>query len=69
MNPAVHTLEIPFEDILRSLDAMLWVIGPYLDDGSMADHPWIRDLAEAYNNLATLIPSMWKHNYPVIELV
>ncbi len=69
MDPSLHTVEIPFEEMLRCLDAMLWVIGPYLDDGDLADQPWIQDLAGAYNSLVELLPSQWKHNYQVIELV
>ncbi len=56
------SVEIPVEELTRVLDAMLWVINPYLDDqDSMLDHPYIVELAEAYNTLLTLIP--FNHSY------
>lgn len=68
METYVQTLEITLDDLTRSLDAMLWVINPYLDDGTLTDHPWILELAEAYNALALLVPDKWTSNYPVISL-
>ena len=68
METYVQTLEITLDDLTRSLDAMLWVINPYLDDGTLPDHPWILELAEAYNTLALLVPDKWTCNYPVISL-
>ncbi len=53
-------LEIDITTADRILNAMMFCIGPYLDDHSIREHPWIEELAESYNELVVLLPRTWK---------
>lgn len=68
MDPTIQTLVLPFEDVQQALDAMLWVINPYLDDDSLADYPYFVELTLAYNSIVKNIPAGYKHCYVVINL-
>ena len=49
----METMELKLDDVSQVLDAMLWVMGPYLDLPSMLNYPHIVELAEAYNTLVS----------------
>lgn len=65
----METMELKLDDVSRVLDAMLWVLGPYLDLPSMGDYPHIVELAEAYNTLVSSLPYGFVSSYePVLIL-
>ncbi len=68
MDPTIQTLFLPFEDVQQALDAMLWVINPYLDYDSLAEYPYIVELALAYNSIVKNIPACYKHSYSLVEI-
>lgn len=65
----METVEISVDELTRVLDAMLWVINPYLDDPqSMLDHPYIVELAEVYNTLLASIPFNQSYCFEPVEI-
>lgn len=65
----MDTIEIPVAEISRILDAMLWVINPYLDQKeSLLDTPHIMELADVYNTLVSSIPYGIVLDHQPIEL-
>jgi hypothetical protein len=52
------------EEYQRLMDSILWVLGPYLEENSLSNHPPLLELGECYNELYRKIPKNWEHNYP-----
>jgi len=47
------------------MDALLWVLGPYLEsDDPLSEHPHLFELGECYNELYHKMPKDREHNYP-----
>ena len=65
----METMELKLDDVSQVLDAMLWVLGPYLDLPTMLDYPHIVELAEAYNTLVSLIPYGFVSSYEPVEIL
>ena len=65
----METMELKLDDVSQVLDAMLWVLGPYLDLPSMGDYPHIVELAEAYNTLVSSIPYGFVSSYEPVEIL
>jgi hypothetical protein len=62
----MNEISISLTQAERLMDSILWVLAPYLDDNSVADRPWLAELADNYNELYKLIPNA-EYNYePVI---
>ena len=61
------TVEIPQSDILNALDAMAWTFNPYLDDPfQIHDYPYIVELIDSYNSIASLLPDDIRDQYPLV---
>jgi hypothetical protein len=65
----METMELKLDDVTQVLDAMLWVMGPYLDLPSMLDYPYIVELAEAYNTLVSSLPYGFVSSYEPIQIL
>ncbi|MDD2304163.1 MAG: hypothetical protein PHP53_05685 [Prolixibacteraceae bacterium] len=57
-------VELSMEEYQRLMDAILWVLGPYLDENGISEHPHLLELGECYNELYRKMPKMQEHNYP-----
>ena len=68
MDPTIESVPLTLEDVQQALDAMLWVINPYLDYDSLTDYPYIIELALAYNSMVVKIPAWYKHSYPLLSI-
>ncbi len=54
-------LELDLQTTDRLLNAMLWTLGPYLDEeGAILERPWLFELAESYNEIVSALPPLWK---------
>ncbi len=62
----METIELNIEEFQRLMDAILWVLGPYLEDNGINEHPHLFELGECYNELYHKIPADWDHNYSQI---
>ncbi len=51
-------LDIQLTD--RLLNSMLFCLAPYLDEGTVADSPWLLELAESYNEIVAILPRGWQ---------
>jgi hypothetical protein len=64
----MDAVELSMEEYQRLMDAILWVLGPYLDENSVSDHPHLLELGECYNELYNKMPKTQEHNYPELSL-
>jgi len=56
------------EDIIeRALNAMSWVLEPYLDE-SILDKPHLLELAESYNEIAAIAMDLCDSTFELIEI-
>jgi len=63
----METVEIPVVLLQNALDAMEWTFNPYLDDPVLVnDCPWIVELIQSFNCIASLLPDPVRFQYPVI---
>ena len=61
----METVELTMDEYERLMDALLWVLGPYLDsDDPLSEHPHLFELGECYNELYHKMPKTQEHNYP-----
>ena len=61
----MDTVELTMNEYQRLMDALLWVLGPYLEsDDPLSDHPHLFELGECYNELYHKMPKELEHNYP-----
>jgi len=59
-------MELDIETTDRLLNAILFCLGPSLDDDSIREKPWLYELAESYNEIVDKLPVEWKllhHQY------
>lgn len=59
-------MELDIETTDRLLNAILFCLGPSLDDDSIREKPWLHELAESYNEIVDKLPVEWKllhHQY------
>jgi len=59
-------MELDIETTDRLLNAILFCLGPSLDDDSIREKPWLYELAESYNEIVDKLPVGWKllhHQY------
>lgn len=59
-------MELDIETTDRLLNAILFCLGPSLDDDSIRENPWLHELAESYNEIVDKLPVEWKllhHQY------
>ncbi len=63
------TMELDKDTIERLLDAMLFCLGPYLEnDGFREENPWLFELAESYNEIVSQLPQCWRmYQYEPIQ--
>lgn len=59
-------IKLSFLQTERLMDSMLWVLAPYMEENSIKDHPWLVELAECYNELYQLMPSV-ENTYELIS--
>jgi len=56
------------EDIIeRALNAMLWVLEPYLEE-SILDHPHLLELAQSYNEIAAIATDLCDSTFELVEI-
>jgi hypothetical protein len=60
----MDAVELTLPEYQRLMDAILWVLGPYLDDNEILEHPHLLELSECYNDLYHKMPKTQEHNYP-----
>ena len=53
-------IEIDITTTDRLLNAILFNLGPYLDNNSIRESPWLLELAESYNEMVCKLPSCWR---------
>ena len=51
-------IKLSFHQAERLMDAMHWVLAPYLEENTVKEYPWLVELAECYNELYLQIPSV-----------
>lgn len=59
-------MELDIETTDRLLNAILFCLGPSLEDDSIREKPWLHELAESYNEIVDILPVQWKllhHQY------
>lgn len=44
----------------RLLNAIMFWLGPSLDDNSTRESPWLLELAESYNEIVAKLPVGWR---------
>ena len=62
----MENLELNITETDRLLNAILFCLGPSMDDDSIREKPWLEELAESYNELVVKIPVSWRlehHQY------
>ena len=64
----MDTVELTMEEYQRLMDAILWVLGPYLEENSVSEHPHLLELGESYNELHQKLPKTQEYNYPELSL-
>ena len=63
----MNNIEITPQEYQRLMDALLWVLGPYLESRDpLSEHPHLFELAECYNELYQKMPNELISNYPQI---
>jgi hypothetical protein len=67
--PTMQELNLDFQCTDRLLNSMMFCLGPYLDENSLADKPWLMELAESYNEIVAMIPASWKlEHHQILEI-
>ena len=57
-------IEMTTDEYMRLMDALLWVLGPYLESSDpLSEHPHLFELAECYNELYHKLPTSLLSNY------
>ena len=64
----MNTIEQTIEEYQRLMDSILWILGPFLDDDQIVEHPHLFELAECYNELYHKMPKNWEHDYPELPI-
>ena len=64
----MNTIELTIEEYQRLMDAILWILGPFLDEDQIGEHPHLFELAECYNELYHKMPKNWEHDYPQLPI-
>jgi hypothetical protein len=62
----MENLELKITETDRLLNAILFCLGPSLDENSVRDKPWLNELAESYNEIVVKLPVSWRldhHQY------
>jgi hypothetical protein len=60
-------LDIQLTD--RVLNSMLFCLAPYLDEHTVAESPWLLELAESYNEIVAKLPTAWQlEHHQILEL-
>ncbi len=60
----MKVIELPTDQYQRLMDAILWILGPFLEEDGFEDHPHLVELAECYNQLYHKIPLEDHLSYP-----
>lgn len=60
-------MEISEDVIERTLNTMLWVLEPYLEE-SILDQPHLLELAESYNEIAAMADKLCDLTFSLIEI-
>lgn len=61
-------MELDIDTTDRLLSAMLFCLGPYLDEDGITERPWLFELAESYNEIVAQLPSQWRlHHHQLIR--
>jgi hypothetical protein len=58
------TIDLTLDEYQRLMDAILWVLGPYLDEHTVNEHPHLLELGECYKELYCKMPKTQEFNYP-----
>jgi hypothetical protein len=53
-------MELDIQTTDRLLNAIMFCLGPSLEDNSVREKPWMLELAESYNELIDKLPVDWK---------
>lgn len=53
-------VEIDIATTDRLLNAILFNLGPHLDNNSIRESPWLLELAESYNEMVCKLPACWR---------
>jgi hypothetical protein len=53
-------MELNIDTTDRLLNAIMFCLGPYLDEDAITEHPWLFELAESYNEIVAQLPSDWR---------
>jgi hypothetical protein len=53
-------MELDIETTDRLLNAIMFCLGPSLEDNTVREKPWLLELAESYNELIEKLPLDWK---------
>lgn len=64
----MDAVELTMEEYQRLMEAILWVLGPYLEENSVSEHPHLLELGECYNELYRKQPKSQEYNYPELSL-
>lgn len=59
-------MELDIKTTDRLLNAVLFCLGPSLDEDSIREKPWLHELAESYNEIVDKLPADWQlyhHQY------
>ena len=62
----MENLELNIAETDRLLNAILFCLGPSMDDNSIREKPWLNELAESYNEIVVKLPVGWRldhHQY------
>ena len=62
----MENLEMNITETDRLLNAILFCLGPSMDDNSIREKPWLNELAESYNEIVVKLPVGWRldhHQY------
>ncbi len=62
----MENLELNITETDRLLNAILFCLGPSMDDNSIREKPWLNELAESYNEIVVKLPVGWRldhHQY------
>lgn len=64
----METIELTLDEYQRLMDSILWVLGPYLDENAISEHPHLLELGECYRELYCKMPKAMVINYPELLL-
>ena len=62
----MKNLEMNITETDRLLNAILFCLGPSMDDNSIREKPWLNELVDSYNELVVKLPVSWRldhHQY------